>query len=196
MSQKELLEAISQQALIQTEKVAADAEESAASIIHRAESEISDIKDTVIDKARRSVASEEARIVNEARLESKKGMLAAKHELVDKVMAALRKSLEDLSRSKDYGKILNKLLKESLEGLEGQVTIRCRDEDRTMVEEAAAKAGLDVVLEKSDSTLGGIDVLWGDDRFIRHDTFESRLEKLFPVLLSEANRLLFAGKGA
>jgi vacuolar-type H+-ATPase subunit E/Vma4 len=118
----------------------------------------------------------------------------AKQSLVDKVMKGLEKNLAELSKKKEYREIFHRLLKEALQDATGAVTVRCRAEDRRLAEEYMAKAGKQATVQEIPLALGGVEVVWGGDRFIRKNTLESRLQKVYPELLKETNRLLFGEK--
>jgi vacuolar-type H+-ATPase subunit E/Vma4 len=192
MSQKELMEAISHQALLKTDKILEEARQSAALIIKKAEAGLEAIKEGIIERTRSSLKTEEARLVNEARLSVKKQILAVKHSRVEEVMKGLEMKLDELPRRKDYPAIMDSLLQETLDGVSGPVTVRCRAADRKLVEGWLAKAGFEARIEEAPLRHGGLEITFGPEgRFIRRNTFDSRLEKIYPELLREAEHLLF-----
>jgi vacuolar-type H+-ATPase subunit E/Vma4 len=188
MSQKELLEAISRKAGLKTDQILAEATERAAGIVRRAEGEVGKIKQGILDQARASMSGEEAKIVNDARLKAKREFLHAKYELISSAMKSLDHALAELPKRKDYPAILGRLLDEGLKGVTGQVLIRCRPADRKLVEAYLAQHKVQATMEDAPFPLGGIEVRHGDSfQFIRKNTFQSRLEKIYPQLLQEAN---------
>ncbi len=194
MSQKELLEAISHQAHLRTDKILAEAAERAAVIVRRAEGEQGKHQQAFLEQARASMVNEQAKIVNDARLKTKRDFLKAKHELITRAMEGLELKLVELSKRKDYPKILGLLLDECLVGVSGRIVVRCRHEDRKLVENHLAQIKAQAVVEDAPFRLGGVEVRHGDKlQFILKNTFESRLEKIYPELLQEANRVIMSG---
>jgi V/A-type H+-transporting ATPase subunit E len=195
MSQRELMEAIGQQVLAQRERIMAQANERAATIVRKAEAEKDKFLHAAVTRAAASVKKEEAKIVNEAKLQAKKELLMAKQQLVDDTMGGLETALRELPKRKDYRAVLVSLLDEALEGAEGEVRVRCRTEDRKLVEEHLKARQLKGKVESADLPLGGVDASWGTrGEFIRRNNFASRLEKIRPLLLQEANRIIFGAE--
>lgn len=195
MSQKELIDAICQQAHIKTDEVLGEAKERAKTIVRKAESETGKIKEGIIQRAVNSVKSEEAKIINEARLSAKKELLVAKHQVIDKVMESLKKRIEELPGKKEYPFIFESLLRESLNGASGPVLIRCMTRDRKLAEKFAQEASLQATIEESLKGSSGVEVLWGENsQFIRKNSFDDRMTKIYAELLKEANSMIFGKK--
>lgn len=192
MSQKELIEAISQQAHHKTDEILEEAKRQASIIVRKSEDELDKIKENILRRARSSVKSEEAKIINEARLHAKKEQLVAKHEVIEKVMNGLEEKIAELPGKNEYSKIFSLLLQESLDGASGKAKIKCRNEDVALIEKFVSGKNIQVELEKAPSGFSGVDVVWGEEyQFIRKNSFNSRLEKIYPELLKEANKLIF-----
>ncbi len=192
MSQHELMEAISRQVLKHAEGIRGEARERADAIVRKAEAELDKIGAAVLERARAATLAEEARITNEAKFKARKDFLAAKHRLVERVITGLEQSLASLPEHKDYKKVVTRLLDEALEGVSGPVIVRCRPQDAQVVRDHVAKRGMKATIEERPFPLTGVDVLWGDEfRLIVRNTLKSRMEKIHPALLQEANRLVF-----
>jgi vacuolar-type H+-ATPase subunit E/Vma4 len=195
MSQHELMEAISRQVLKQAEEIKGEARERAAAIVRKAEAELDKIGAAVIEKARVSIQVEEAKIINEAKFKARKEVLSAKHKLVERVITGLEQSLAGLPDRKEYKKVVARLLDESLEGVSGPVVIRCRPQDAQIVRDLVAKKEFKATIEERPFPLAGVEVLWGEGfRLIVRNTLKSRMEKIHPDLLQEANRLVFESR--
>jgi vacuolar-type H+-ATPase subunit E/Vma4 len=189
------MEAISRQVLKQAEEIKGEARERAEAIVRKAEAELDKIGAGVIEKARASIQVEEAKIINEAKFKARKEVLSAKHKLVERVITGLEQTLAGLPDRKEYKKVVARLLDESLEGVSGPVVIRCRPQDAQIVRDLVAKKEFKATIEERPFPLTGVEVLWGEGfRLIVRNTLKSRMEKIHPDLLQEANRLVFESR--
>jgi vacuolar-type H+-ATPase subunit E/Vma4 len=109
---------------------------------------------------------------------------------------AIEERIAGLSSTAGYRAVLEALLAECLAEAAGPVTVRCRREDRAIVEEAARRQGRAVSIEEANLPLGGVETASGaDGRIVRRNGLADRLESARPLILQEAGRSLLGRSG-
>lgn len=192
----ELIAAIGESAARQREEILAQAETQAQALISEAEGQ----RDALIEKARARGAAagraEGSRIESRARIGAKREILKARYEVIEATLSALERRLRDLAGTAEYRPVLESLLAECLEESSGSVVVRCRPEDRELVEDYGGRNGLAIAVEEAPFPLGGVETAAGPDgSCVCRNTFVDRMEKIRPLLLQEAGRLLFGAGG-
>ncbi|HWR98142.1 MAG TPA: V-type ATP synthase subunit E [Candidatus Methanoperedens sp.] len=192
MGFEELLQAIGEEAGRQRSAILAGAEAEARAIVARAEAglpaEFASLKAAAAAAAR----AEAARILSRARLAARREVLAARAEVIAAALRALEERLAALPAAGGYHVFLGRLVDECLAEAADPVTLRCRPEDRMVVEERARGSGREIAVEEVPLALGGVEAVFGPEgRCVVRNTFTERLERSRPLLLQEVGRLLF-----
>jgi vacuolar-type H+-ATPase subunit E/Vma4 len=196
MGFQELIQAIGEQAVRQREAILSQAEEEARAIVRQAEARLPDLLRGARTRAEAGAREDALRILSLARLEARRAVRAARHRVVEHVVHLLGEQLAGLSSTMEYRAVLEALLAECLAEAAGPVTVRCRREDRAIVEEFARRQRLVVSIEEASLPLGGVETTSGPDgRIVCRNGLDDRLESARPLLLQEAGRLLFGRSG-
>lgn len=197
MGTEELIAALGEPAARQREQILAQAAKEADDLIRQAEGR----RESVIEKARArgsaAARAESARIESRARIGAKREVLAARYEVIERALAELERRLAALAGTDAYPPIFDALLAECLAETDGPTTVRCRPEDRGLVEAYAARSGRSLAVEAAPFPLGGVETASGPGGArVCRNSFADRIEKIRPLLLQEAGRLLFSPAGA
>ena len=197
MGFEDLIRAIGEEAGRQRQAILAGAEEEARAIIRQAEAGPPAGLAGVRDGAEAAARGEVARILSRARLAARQEVLAARAEVITETLGILEERLRVLLGTAEYRAILERLLAECLAEAAGPVTVRCRREDRAIVEDYAHRIGREITVEEVPLPLGGVEAVFGrEGRCVVRNTLAERLERSRPLLLQEAGRLLFGQGGA
>ena len=190
----ELLQAIGEQACRQRETILGKAEVEAQAILREAAAR----RDATLRQARAhgesSACKAASRILSQARLQARREVQAGRHEVLEAALRAMERHLQRLIDTEAYRDILGRLLEECLKDADGPVTVCCRPEDRAAVEEHARRLVRDITIEEETSfPFGGVTAAFGPEgRVVCRNTFADRIERIRPLLLKEAARLLFS----
>lgn len=82
---------------------------------------------------------EKIRISGAAALQSKKIIFDATEKMLESNVAALKQVLADLAGSKDYPELLSRMVKYASSRLGGNITVRCRSADASILKKSAIK---------------------------------------------------------
>jgi vacuolar-type H+-ATPase subunit E/Vma4 len=196
MGFEDLIRAIGEEAGRQRQAILAGAEEEASAIVRQAEAVLPGGPAAVREKAEAAARGEAARMLSRARLAARREVLAARAEVIAETLRLLEERLTVLTGTVEYRALLERLLAECLAEAAGPVTVRCRREDRAIVEDYARRGGFAVTVEEIPIPLGGVETASGrEGRCVVRNTLADRLERSRPLLLQEAGRLLFGQGG-
>lgn len=176
------------------EAALSEAKKRAAEIVARAEEEAK-----VLLAQRERLSSQQhtaalARAKSGAQLEAASLRLRAQHYAVEAVFNEAKDSLQTLMGDpKRYAGVLEKLLREALDSLEGTPSsVSANPRDRELVEAALKKMGVEAAFKADPTLSGGVRVTAaGDHVSIENGLFE-RLEAAREELASEVSKRLFA----
>ncbi|MCG3212491.1 MAG: V-type proton ATPase subunit E [Anaerolineae bacterium] len=131
--------------------------------------------------------AEQARLVNQAKLQALQMVLGTREELISNVLEKVAEYLADFSQSPDYADFLKRLAQETAAaiGPDQPLCLRVKRSDvelmRRTVRELGLSAGVEADLESENSTwnsgLGGLIALTGDERIGVVNTLEMRLQR-------------------
>jgi vacuolar-type H+-ATPase subunit E/Vma4 len=188
----ELIAAIGEAAARLREEILAAAEAEAGALVGRAEAERGGRLETARARGAAAARRESAQVESRARIGAKREVLAARYEVIERALAGLEARLRALGATAQYRPVLEALLGECLAECSGAVVVRCRAEDRGIVEAYAQRHGLALAVEAADFPLGGVETASGPGgACVCRNTFADRIEKIRPQLLQEAGQLLF-----
>jgi len=205
MSEQEdaLTKEILADAQTQAERVRRRAERELKQILAAAEKEAQAERDALLGAARTEV--ERRRRVGRARVEQ--DLLAlrrqARHEMVESVRERACKELDELAASEGYRNVLVRLACAAIEGMAGdEFQIVLRDEDRERLGPELAELIAVGVAERRGRTVrvapaagglrarGGLEVQGSGGHEVADQTFDGRMERLWPALRDLAARRL------
>ncbi len=174
------------------EDVEAKAREEIAKAEKQREAKLDEEKRRMTEKAER----EAVRILAEASVRARHGLLKAKTSIIDEIANGVKDVLSGISG--DESSLLN-LIREAVSGLgAGKVTVYVSPKD---VSAARAMVGADEELTSKITEIRQCDCLGGviaedvDAKVRLDNTYETRLETLLPRLLPELTRELFQNQG-
>jgi V/A-type H+-transporting ATPase subunit E len=140
--------------------------------------------------------------VAEARLKAKQMITAAKEVLINEAIEKSKQQLSELTRSKDYDKILGKLVEEGAIGLGGgelEIVVPVKDQNTSIdlssiarrVEKATGgKTTLTMAKEKLNS-IGGAVIRRTDGSVLIDNTFEARIDRSLRDIRMRIAKILF-----
>ncbi len=131
----------------------------------------------VDDELRREAEARRAR----SRLAAAAAVRAAHEEAFDEFLAEVRRRLESVRGGARYPAVLRALLQESVTALPRAAVLRVDPRDARMAADLLGELGLELKLEPTLETAGGVELARGDDRVARN-TVEERLANAEPEL--------------
>lgn len=192
MSCDELIKAIGEQACRQRDEILARAEEEARAILRGAEERRKGLIEDARARGAAAARVEASRLLSQARLAARREALAARYQVIEQALGALEAQLERLPETESYREILVLLLDEILAANLDPVTVRCRPQDRPAIEEYARGRGRAISVEEVVFPSGGVEAVTGPEgRIVSRNTLADRMERIRPLLLQAAGRLLF-----
>lgn len=192
----ELLEAIGEPARRQREAIIVAAEAQAQAILGEAAARREATLRQALAAGEATARREAARILSQARLQARREIQSARHEILEAAFRAVERRLRELIGAETYPELLGRLLEEALRDADGPATVRCRPQDRAAVEGQARRLGRDISVEEDASlSFGGVNCALGPEgRVVCRNALADRMERIRPLLLQEASRLLFAAR--
>ena len=199
MSLEQILQALQTEAERQTGEI----ERGATAEVERIQTEA----ETAAESARRkhwpavqaSLKAEQARILNQARLEALRVVMGTREELIEMALASAAQRLEALSDSELYPQLLRELACEAFVALdtERHLCLRVASGDVAAMERVVREAGLPATVEGGlehgpppDSALGGLVASTPDGRIAFVNTFAARLQRTASLYRSQIAAML------
>jgi V/A-type H+/Na+-transporting ATPase subunit E len=192
---EDILRSLDEKAQDQIRSVRAGAEERVREITSEIEREAARTRRMTMRKTEDRVRSEANAVVYSAQLQAKGELIKAQEEAVDETFRIAEERLTDQRSADGYRAILEALLDECIEYIDGEMVVWARSDDRQLVEELMRDR--DVPYTISDEGLevsGGLVASSADGGITVFNTFESRLEKARDKLKLEIADALFGGQ--
>lgn len=199
-----LSEQILEDARQQAEPIKKRARKEADEIVEKAQEEAEERKEDIFQQARERAKNEVQRL--KARLDLEKANIErnAREDILDEIRDRVLQTLEDLRSNGDYEKALVELSCAAISRMTGRrFEVVMRDADREKLgdkireavrERAANELGRQVTINLADETIsvvGGVVIQREDGSQICEQTFENRLDRLWPQLRQEVADVLF-----
>lgn len=140
--------------------------------------------------------------VAEARLKAKQMITAARDDLINEAIEKSKQQLSELTKSKDYGRILGKLVEEGAIGLGGgelQIVTPTKDEStnidlgsiaKRVEKETGNKTTLTLAQEKL-SSIGGVIIRKPDGSILIDNTFDAIIDRSLRDIRMRIAKILF-----
>ena len=154
MAIEDIFHALEEQADAECDRIVGHAKSQAESIMSEAGRESDEIRSR---KVREAEALAEARLsqkLNSARLHHKKEMAGVKGRAVQTVFEGARERLVTVRESDSYPALLEKLVKEALEGVEGEFEVFVDPADEAAVGRAFSAIGMDAPVKTDLTSMG------------------------------------------
>jgi vacuolar-type H+-ATPase subunit E/Vma4 len=111
---------------------------------------IRELQERYANEAKTKSEREKARIVEAGRLQAKKILFDAINANLDSTFNVIKEELKNYTKTPQYKKVLETMINSAKKRLDQKITVRCREEDRTILK------NMDVTIGSSIQTLGGI----------------------------------------
>jgi vacuolar-type H+-ATPase subunit E/Vma4 len=152
------------------ETIRAESEKTTSAVLDSADAEASQVIDRATTRAedeRRRLASslddrarqERSRIISRAHLETAKQRRAAREEVYQAALEAVRQRLLEIRTSPEYEEILGALLDEAMAVLPGATVVRVDPRDVDVVKGLLASRGLNLDIDAEEIPLGGLKLI-------------------------------------
>nr|MDO8100212.1 V-type ATP synthase subunit E family protein [Candidatus Njordarchaeota archaeon] len=194
-------------------KIIGEAEEKAKSLLKEAEK----IRKDILEQKRKEGEGEAEKTIRsgmeeadslkrqrvaEARLKAKQMIIAAREDLINEALEKCKQKLSELTTSKDYGKILGKLVEEGGIGLGGgelEIIVPTKDQKTTIDISSIAKrvekeTGNKTTINMAQGKLrsiGGVVVRKSDGSIVIDNTFDARIERVLRDIRMQTAKVLF-----
>ena len=132
------------------EKFNSELNEKGTAIQNKRDAQIREIKEDFANEAKLKSERELARIIEASRLQAKKILFDAINANMDSAFNVIKQEIKKYTKTPQYKKTLETMVKTSQKKLDKNITIHCREEDRTVLKE------MEVTVSFSIQTLGGI----------------------------------------
>jgi V/A-type H+-transporting ATPase subunit E len=195
MGLEDILHAMEEEAGGETAEIVAEAETTAGRMVTEAEARSQQVRERHRQGIIPTLSAEEARIMNEARLEALKTVMQTREELIDRAFQAAQRQLSGLRSQADYPVMLQRWIQEVVEELGEDLVVDVGEEDvglvRSLLEEMEARA----TIKSSLDSAGGLSATSGDGRILVVNTIDSRLENARQVLRREVANMILEKDG-
>jgi len=113
-------------------------------------STIKELNEHYENEARAKAERESARIIESSRLDAKKILFEAISTNMDSTFTLIKKELKNFTQTPQYKDVLEKMVTYAKQRLGNDITIHCREKDRTFIKEKKFALGSPI------STIGGL----------------------------------------
>lgn len=170
-------QAVFDEAAEKADEIIKETEAQCAEILAKAELEAEEIISESRAKADKEHREAAQRAESSGRLDSRRNILTAREQIIDRVFEAVRKKLEDFRQTADYEKLLIKRVNECAETYpdkQGEVRLAAAD---MKYAEVLACGGRFEVNESPSILLGGVMVVFPEDNLALDCTFDNEYQK-------------------
>ena len=178
MALEDIFKALDQQADQECEQILQEARDHADVIAADAEEQAENLRQAHVSEVERVTRARASQTVNAARLEARKRIAAVKQQAVEHAFDRANAMLKDVRGSSRYSQVFDALVKETLAGVEGDVTVGVDPADAEIARATLAQMGVNANVASDISTTGGLVVVMSGGRIIRRNTLEDRLAKV------------------
>ncbi len=125
-------------------------DEKGTAIQNQRDAQIKEIQERFANEAKLKYEREFARIIESARSQAKKILFNAINANLESAFNVIKQEIENYTKTPKYKKTLETMVNTSKKKLDQNITVHCREEDRTVLKE------MGVTIGSSIQTLGGI----------------------------------------
>lgn len=195
MALDDILRALQDNAEKRIEAIEQDTQQRVNEIISEVEKEAVRTKRLRLRKIKDAIKSECTGIVYSASLKAKNELIKAQEETVDEAFRLAEQSLSDLHSNEEYPKVFELLLDGCLEVFDGEVVLRVRPDDKTLVDSLMADRQVPYSISETPlEASGGLVVSSPDGEVVVYNSFESRLSKAKETLRLDISNALFSSE--
>ncbi len=190
MGLEEILRALEEEGAQTIKQVAQRSEAQARAILEEAERQAVDVEAAAYERETAAVATEQAKILNAARLEAKQLIARAREGVIDGVFEAARTAIitvDDAGRTA----MIERMVREAVVGQTNHVHVTAAPQDITATKNALEELGMNATVETDDSDGIGIIVSTDDGRVQVRNTIDARFRKARELLRADVAQLVF-----
>lgn len=191
MALEDIFRALEEQADKDSEAVLTEARAHASAIVEEAELAAARTRDEHVEQAGKAARARSAQDINSARLETRKQLAGVKERAVSVVFDDALVDLAKVRSGADYPEVFARLADEAVEGVSTQFALLVDPADADLAAAYLAKKGLTAEIRPALATAGGVVVAFDNDRVMRRNTLEDRLDKLRGLAQAEVAEILF-----
>ncbi len=166
------------------------AREQAKGIIEDAEAQAAKVRDARVVAARARAAVRSARVLNAARLDSRRLLSGVKERTLSDAFDEALTQMDSLRGTAEYKALFRALASEALEGLSGDVTVTVHPADKALANDALKASGLTGSVDVTGSSRGGLTVSADGGHVLRRNTVEDRIGKFRRTSQSDIARII------
>jgi len=200
MSLQNILQALEAEAEQQIAEIEQSAQVKIERIRAEAQTQAKAVRQKRLQAIQPPLRAEQARILNQAKLQALQRILGTREELLSAVLEKTAQLLVDLSDTGGYSPLLQALLQEAIETLAGpdQLHLRVQPQDVELMQEIVDKLGLAATVAGNlenegiwHSDLGGVIVTTSAGDISLVNSLEARLQRVAALRRAEIADLIF-----
>jgi vacuolar-type H+-ATPase subunit E/Vma4 len=177
MAMEDIFKALERQAEQDVAEMLDAAREQAAGIVEDAEAKAQQIRAAKIEAGRSLVSARTARVINAARLDSRRQMAGVKERAIANSYDDALQKLSAMRGDAGYPALFRSLAAEALDRVEGDTTVMVDPADESLAKQTMAELGASATIDTSTSSRGGLTIVANDGTLWRRNTLEDRLDK-------------------
>ena len=179
MAYEDLIKSIESAAGEKKLEVLRNAEREVEAVLREAETESSAIHAQYMEKAKRDLALESNRQKFLARQDVKRKISLVRQKLIDDAFSDSLHSLSAIRSNPVYSSLFAGFVREVTDALVGEdIVLHVDPRDSALCNEIIAKTGLNCIIVKDLTTIGGLCGTSADGKIKADNTLESRLSKI------------------
>lgn len=190
MGLEDILKAMEEEAKAEMADILAEAEAAAKEILAEAEARARQARQRHRQEVLPGAAAEEARILNEARLEALKVVMQTREDLIDQAFQAARQELSAMRSLPEYPEVLRRWTGEVYEELGEDLAVSVGAEDLELARSMLAEMGMNARVASNLDSAGGLVATSKDGRILVVNTVDSRLENARQLLRREVAQII------
>ena len=192
MALEDIFRALEEQAEQECQQILEDARDQSDVILEEAQEQAEEIRNKLVSETEKATRLKASQSINSSRLESKKKVAAIKQAAVVGVFDKVLQQAKEIRGSSSYEATFKALLKEAMEGLEGDAQVLVDPADVDLARNALSEMGVSAEVKPDISTSGGVVIVTGGGRIMRRNTIEDRLEKIQQHIQADVAEILFS----
>lgn len=191
MSLEDIFRALDAEAESRCREITENAQAQADDIMQESDRRCRELIRARLEQGEQSLLSRARRVVNEAKMERRRAIAAAREEAIDAVFDRAQDALGTLRSNADYPRSFSALLDEALAAASDPSAVLVDPLDEALAEQELKRRSLDLEVRPQLATAGGLIVLDRGGRTRMDNTYERRLARLRTEARKAVGELLF-----
>lgn len=191
MSLEDIFRALDAEAESRCREITENAQEQADRIMEESDRRCRELIRARLEQGEQSLLGRARRVVNEAKMERRRAVAAAREEAIDAVFDRAKEALATLRSKPGYPASFSVLLDEALEAASDPSAVLVDARDQSLAEQELARRSLSLEVRPELASAGGVVVLDRGGRTRMDNTYERRLDRLRAEGRKTVGELLF-----